>query len=376
MRANNISRRLRYWLAPLLLGLIAAVCWGETLTSEARQSRFNDIARKSEADRTRLQRNFKTFRSLPIAEQERLRQFARDLKNDDRGEGKLRRAFNDYQTWLLTITPGQAEDLRREEDAARRERGVREIVKKQQEAADSTGSKSAGQTPQMLKTKDLEAVIEIVEQAIGPYLNPEELAQLNKKHGVTRHAFALELAFHSRVGGAGAGVMGLHQWWKPEVYDKMVQAISNRNQKHRLETMKDQGGRIILLQMMMAGIKAEYEVEHEKLKPNQEMLERFFVQLSASEQDEIMRLPFDRQTEKLTEYYFVKKAQEDPDQFPKPPQFLWLERIKQQQLQRGAANRATPGPAGESGKDSGENPKRKNGKKKEGKGASPTGNSE
>ncbi len=56
------------------------------------------------------------------------------------------------------------------------------------------------------------------------------------------------------------------------------------------------------------------------MKPEQQdALERFFVQLNAEQQDEIMRLPFDQQHSQLLHMFNVKKSAEDPNAYPKPP---------------------------------------------------------
>ena len=292
MPRNNLSSARRFCLASLVL-LCCAAARGDALTPEVREARRQEIARKSESERARLQRNFKAFRELPPAEQEWLRQFARELKDDDRGEGKLRPVMNEYHEWLLTLTPGQAEDLRREADPNRRDKQVRDLLKKQQELADATGTKAGAKEPNVLSLEDLDAVMGIMEQAIRKFMSPEEIELLKKKHGVARHTFILDMAFRPR--GVGGPQPLLAQWWSKEVLEAMVSAVTNPRQKNQLRTDAARGPRFILVQLLMAGINAEYEVEHEKLKPDQDTLERFFVQLSSAEQDEIMRLPFDQQ---------------------------------------------------------------------------------
>ena len=52
--------------------LCSALARGDALTPEVREARRQEIARKSESERARLQRNFKAFRDLSPAEQDRL----------------------------------------------------------------------------------------------------------------------------------------------------------------------------------------------------------------------------------------------------------------------------------------------------------------
>src|SRR5262249_4831926 len=161
--------------------LSCALARGDAITPEVREARRLEISRKSESERARLARNFKAFRELPQADQDWLRRFARELKDDDRGEGKLRRIMHEYYDWYLALTPGQAEDLRREADPIRRDKGVRDLLKQQQELADSTGTKSGVKAPRGLSMEDLDAVMPVVEQAIHRFLSPEEIEQLKKK---------------------------------------------------------------------------------------------------------------------------------------------------------------------------------------------------
>lgn len=324
----------------LAVALCSAMARGDALTPEARELRRKEIAGKSESERARLQRNFKAFRELPQAEQDWLRQFARELKDDDRGEGKLRGVMNEYHDWLSTLTPGQRDDLRKESDPARREKRVRDLLKKQQDLADATGAKAGVNAPRRFSLEDLDAVMSIFEQAIRPLLSPEEIEQLKKKHGVARHTFILDQAFRPRPGtGPMAGAVA--RWWSDKVLDAMTDAIANPAQQHQVRNNRE-GPRIVILRLLVAAIRAEYESEYEKIKPDQETLERSFVQLSSEEQDEIMRLPFDQQQKKLFDIYMTKKSAEDPDNFPQPPRFPWMGPI-QQQAQRARANRPGDG---------------------------------
>ncbi|HEY3969619.1 MAG TPA: hypothetical protein VGM05_34010 [Planctomycetaceae bacterium] len=357
---RNRSRRISRVGLAFLVVLCSALARGDSLTPEVRDARRQEIARKSESERARLQRSFKAFRELPQAEQDWLRQFAKELKDDDRGEGKLRSVMNEYYEWLSTLTPGQRDDLRKETDPNRRDKQVRDLLKKQQELADATGAKAGVKAPHGLSADDLDAVLGIVEQAIRNYLAPEEIEHLKKKRGVARHTYILDLAFRP---GSGPGSQVMPRWWSKEVLEAMVSAITNPAQQHQLRNKIDQGAKAIILQLMVAGVRAEYETEHEKIKPDQDNLERFFVQLSSTEQDEIMRLPFDQQQKKLLDTYMTKKSLEDPDNFPKPPQFPWLKRLRDQvqaAAQRAGANRpGEPQRSGDGDAARKENPKKK-----------------
>jgi hypothetical protein len=330
-----------------------ALARGDALTPQVRESRRQEIARKSESERARLQRNFDEFRKLPDSERERLRQFAAALKDDDRSEAKLRGIMNEYFDWLATLTVGQREDLSKEADPGLREKRVRELLKKQQELADATGAKSGVKLPQGLSAEDLDAVLTIVEHALRRFLAPEDIEQLKKKRGLARHNSIMELAFRGRPAG-GAGAVVLPQWWSPEVLQAMVEAVSNPRQHTALRNAPERGPnntgargpRVMLVQLIMGGLRAEYEAEYEKSKPDQAGIELFFVQLKAENQDEILRLPFDQQQKKLLDMYMAKKSAEDPENFPQPPpQLPYVKQITQAALRGGPLPRPGDGEA-------------------------------
>lgn len=306
---------------------ICSVARGDAISTEVRDLRLKEISQKSETERARLQHNFDEFRKLPVAEQDRLRLFARQLKEDDHNEGRLRGAMNEYYEWLLTLSPGQRDDLLRESDPNHREKRVRDLLKKQQDQADATGARAGGRAPRGLSANDLAAVLAVIEEAMQAkkLLLPEEREQLKKKEGLSRHIYLIELAFRPRGGGPG---QGQPPWLSKDVFEAMLNAISSPGQQHALRTNVEQRGRM-MIGLIVAGIRSEYDAALEKAKPDQAALDRFFVELSSEQQDEIMRVPFDEQQQKLMHLYLEKKSAEDPEHFPKPPQFPWMRRPQQ-----------------------------------------------
>lgn len=326
---NTRTNERRFFIRAIAaVGAVASCAFvlGDTLSPEQRELRQKEIALKSEADRARLQRNFDTFRALPAAEQERLRLLDMELKEDARNQGRLRQIMDEYYNWLATLTPGQREDLRKETDPSRREKLVRTLLKEQQDQADLTSPAKGAKAPRGLSAKDLDAVLSVIEDAMRKRqtLSPSEIEQLEKKHGLARHTAILDLAFRSGQNNRPAQPPA---WISKEVIDAMVEMISNEGQARPLkgQAFRDQPGerwrRMFLL--VYQGVRSEYEQK----KPDQAALEEFFVQLNSSEQDGIMRLPFDRQQEQLMHVYITKMSEKDPDNYPRPPQIpLWLRR--------------------------------------------------
>jgi len=315
---------------PVLAAILAACCTvycsvhsttarGDAGTAERRDVRQKEIALKSEAERARLQRNFKTFRDLPPAEREKLELFNRQLKEDDRDSGGLRAVMNEYYEWLATLTPGQRDDLRRQSDPNAREKRVRELLKEQQDHAEATGAGS--RPPRGLSSSDLTAVLDVIEKTLYEkrMISPQESEELKRKQGLARHVALVELAFRRPPGGGGA-LLQPPPWVSPEVIATMVDSLSNPEQRHRLETLKKpEERRWVMFNLLRAGLRNEFD----KNKPDQGELERFFVQLKSEKQDEVMRLPFDQQQQKLTQLYLEKMSEEHPDKYPRPPKFFF-----------------------------------------------------
>jgi hypothetical protein len=315
------TRPLRHFRLSLLVALLATCCAvarGDAGPVDQRDLRQKEIARKTESERARLQRNFKRFRELPVADQEKLRNFHRQLQDDDRENGGLRAVMNEYYDWLTTLPSVQSLDLSLQSDPNAREKRVRELLKEQQDHAEATGAGS--RPPRGLSSSDLTAVLGVIERTLydRKMLSQQESEELKKKQGLGHHVAVIELAF--RRGAGGGNLQQPPPWVTPEVISTMVDTLSNPEQRHRLENLKKPDERRwVMFNLLRAGLRAEFE----KNKPEQGELERYFVQLKAEKQDEIMRLPFDQQQQKLTQMYLEKMAEENPDKYPRLPRVFF-----------------------------------------------------
>lgn len=297
------------------VALCAGVAFGDAGPANPREQYQKEIAGKSEAERARLQRNFKAFRDLPLAEREKLRQLDRELKDDARMGGNLRSIMDEYYNWLATLTPGQQQDLRAIADPTRREIRVREFLKEQQEQAETGGAGKGNRSPPRLGSKDLATVLGIIEEAMREkhLLAPEEIQKLHNKKDLSRSVYITELAFRPRTAGQPQGPP---LWMSKDVLEAILEGITNERIAAQIRSAQNMERWWRLIRAIYGGIRAEYE----KIKPDQETLERFFVQLNSEQQDEIMRLPFDQQPQQLTHMFMTKMSEENPDTYPKPPQ--------------------------------------------------------
>lgn len=313
---NNLSLALVAGLTFGLASVASVARAADAAKPNLREQRQQEIAAKSEADRARLARNFKAFRNLPSADQERLRQFDRELKDDTKNGGNLRIIMDEYYTWLETLNPGQQKDLREIADPTRREIRVRELIKEQQDRAEAviSGKGPGANAPPRLNAKDLASVMEVIEGALksGFFLSVDDERQLKAKkekgNELARQIYLLDVAFRPRPPA--------QSWFSPKVIESMIEAISNEKLVSHIKSAQNWERWRRLVLVIYGGVQAEIE----KIKISQDELERFFVQLPAGQQDEIMRLPFDQQQPRLLNVYMTKMSVEDPDRIPKPPQ--------------------------------------------------------
>ena len=304
-------RDIRAFLA-LIVFACCAIVRGDTSTAD-RDLRWRQIVEKSESERLRLQRNFREFRSLPADEQKRLHLLNDQLKKDDRDQGGLRGVMTQYHEWLGTLTVGQREDLRKQTDPNIREKRVRELLREQQEHAESTVPATGAKSPRGLSSEDLSAVLAIMEQALNGQhmLTDEEKTQLQPKVGLARHMFVMEMAYRR------PGIPPMQQFgFSPKLNEAMSARISNPRQRNFVQSKERPLERSwVMFNLIRGGLMSEYEAK----KPDDATLELFFVQLPPHKQDEVMRLPHDRQQQKLTQLYLEKKSESNPNEYPRPP---------------------------------------------------------
>ena len=302
------------WRVGLVCAVVAccSVARGDASSADARDLHQKQIAEKSESERARLQHNFREFRKLPAAEQEKLRLLNRLLKTDDRDNGGLRAIMVTYHDWLATLSVGQREDVLNQADPNKREKRVRELLKEQQEHAASIGSGGGVRAQRALSSEDLSAVLGVVKKALldRQVLSDHEKAQLDEKVGLARHMSMVELAYRRPV--LPRDQVG----FAPKVVDAMIAAVSNPRQAKNLQSREKPMERGWLMFML---IKGGLMNEYERNKPEAGALELFFVQLPPDKQDEVMRLPHDEQQKKLTHMYLEKRSEDDPNHFPRPP---------------------------------------------------------
>src|SRR5262249_43500878 len=209
---------------------------------------------------------------------------------------------------------------------------------------DATGAGKGGGAPPRLSSKDLDAVLGVVEEAMREkhLLSQAELQELQNKKDLARHMYIWGLTFRPRVAGAAPGQP--LPWMSKDVFEAMIDGISNENLAAHVKAGQNMDRWWRLVRLIYGGIRGEYE----QLRPDQETLERFFVELNSTKQDEIMRLPSNQQPQQLMHIYMMKMSEKEPDRFPRPPQLPFWARGNRAGV-RGGIRSGDQGQGGEPG---------------------------
>lgn len=292
----------------------AHLAWAEPPSAEERAQHRKQIEEMSEIERDHLKNNFARFKDLPPEQQQKLRVLNRELKEDEQNRGRLRQVMHTYFDWWSDLSPGQRFDLHRETDPVKREMMVHRLLVERQERGDP-GSRRSRWKQRPLNAADVDAVLNELELALREkkLRQPSEFDELKGRQGFARHVAILRLAFPSRWSQDNR-TRGEPLWQSPEpaLVDRLGERISDPADKDWLFAAQFPERAMRLGILVAGGIRQEYE----RALPDQQKLEEFFVQLPASQQDEIMRLSPDRARDKQIEMYRAAHPELAVPEFP------------------------------------------------------------
>lgn len=102
--------------------------------------RHEQVARMSQVERDRLQRNLQAFEQAGPAKQAEYRQLAEQLYENKQTGGHLSSLLQIYSAWLHTLTPGQREELRLATDSGKKLTLVQKFKEEQYRRVESIAS--------------------------------------------------------------------------------------------------------------------------------------------------------------------------------------------------------------------------------------------
>ncbi|HID21481.1 MAG TPA: DUF3106 domain-containing protein, partial [Planctomycetaceae bacterium] len=211
------------------LALLTSSAWtvpAIRLTPEQRARRAERIAAMSEAERARLERNFRRWLQLKAEQRQAFRKLHQKIGQDP----ALKQTLDRYVEWLQTLSPWERAELRKISDPRKRLQRVEQYRKELSSQDEELGFPSEGpfaRTPVRPTAKDFEAMMQVLERRLT--IPPARRAALEKLSGVERHLAVLETSV--RQAGLDPGLRpGLRRpsWPDPVTCEKLIDAMPTR----------------------------------------------------------------------------------------------------------------------------------------------------
>lgn len=293
----HASRLVWAGLALLATTLVAAVSVDEAELSR----RWEKVSRLSQRERDRLQQNYALFERLSNEEKGRYRALHEELTADAATGGRLLAVLETYHEWLLTIEPGEREDIRQADTIAKKIELIRKAKEAQEDSFEAipTGAwlkqfvtRFSERGPAM-GAEDVARVMGLLEQGVPP----EAKASVANLTGVARYRAILQTGFK------GMSVKDA-RWPAPGQVNAAMELIGEPPLKKLIETRsKEEPRRITLMTVLLRGIALVLAQEFDRALPSREARSEFFANLPASKRDELMQLPHSVQEQVLIRLY-------------------------------------------------------------------------
>ena len=304
-------------LATLLAVLLAV--WAPSrasagLSSAELAKRSQEVEQMTAIDRDRLQRNWKTFATLPENRKQHFRQLHQQLEDDRKtGGGQLIQTLQTYALWLQTLTPGQRADLRDAKDPAQK----LELVKKFKEEQDRRQESRAldepafrpsqfrdpsllGKRPRQggkpLEPHEVRAAI----QALAGELSRRDREELDALDKVRD-----KWAYNRRVLERSIQQAdGLRDWPTRQQQHAIGGAIKASEQADRLEKIEAEGlRRMMFAKLILNNLNQDLARDAAPFLPKKGELEDIFQGLDHTEREQLMQLPVEEMTHALLQKF-------------------------------------------------------------------------
>lgn len=299
--ANSRWPNLRNVTAVLLLALPLLIAADDGLKTqrEANRKRIEDMTPQ---ERQQLEENYREFRSLPSAEQQRLVKLHQAVERDP----KLKATLEEYQRWASTLSPVQRNELRRTTDPQARMRLIDEWQRQRPpgemespfEGFDHSGPPDQMQIVRKIlgpirlfdgvpaSSRDADALIRVLEQQL-PAERREGLGELDpftRKVRVVRDTLQRTKTLNAMQRLTGAQ--------DNDVTRKLVEALEEGSPARQFVTVKrGPEQRMAIMGVLIRGLVADLMLTVAEHFPSDAALKQFETSLSKSERDLIDKLP-------------------------------------------------------------------------------------
>lgn len=271
-------------LLPATIWLLLAACPQAALPVRAADEvhlaeRANRVKQMTAEERARLQKNIERFEKYSPEEKAAYRQLSTTVE----GDPALKQLMSTYTAWLQTLTPGQREELRLEQDINKRRDLVEKFRKEQQEKEEFSlpelepGGRMTPPPP--LSKGELAAVLKVIE-AVIPESRKQLFPDARDEIGQLERASAIASAlFWGSPDGGQSFPLPFDQMLE-NVTSPLVKAFVTAPDQERFKVFA-WGGVIIVT------VRQEAERELQKRTPGDDVLSKYFAELDPSKRFEL-----------------------------------------------------------------------------------------
>ena len=309
----------------LLSFLIVSVCWSPNLFGLDQKTigdRTQHLRRMSPIERDRFNRNLEEFQKLSTAEKDRYRKLHQELVDDTSRAGGLAKLLQTYAVWVQTLTPTQRDELQKETNPAQKLALIRRFKDEQDDPSEphdqqiSTNVPDDEPSPQIslpigkreaLFTPDLKAVMTVLVNRLNQDQTKPEFAE-------PRLADYIPI-LHASVQSSGTD----YRDWPNETLLKEMMAVLGKESLLLVNRPDSKSKRDATIRLLLMGIMKQardsvrFPTDAEKMQIWQD--------LSDSERERIVGLPYDRMNQYLIRKSMELKGENSLANFKKLPEY-------------------------------------------------------
>ena len=338
-----------------------------------REANRRRIGEMTPPERERLEENLRQFQALPADEQARLRELQRAIENDP----QLKVAFDEYQAWANSLSPGQRNALRHTPDPRERLNVIEDFQNAPPRGRPgepppghrpldhippngSPGFPGRGERARLLEqllgrnfplgdrlvssVPEMTAIVQVLEQQ----LPPERRSELDKLDPFSRKVRVFKLALERHpLGPPPARIFG-----GPEstTFEKVLSVLPEDGQVKQFVRSRPnpEAQRAALFMALIRGLGNELQRTIADHLPNGDALRRFAETLTPHERERLSELTPDERVLELQQRYLkdqVPGIREFQEVLTSPVMERFF-RETMQRLQSGPRPRGAKGPLG------------------------------
>lgn len=346
----------------VLFVTVATLAGAASISRDVYLKRLNQVESMSVEERSRLERNFESFRKLTPAAKHHWREFHKRLESDP----SLKATMDDYFEWLNSLeNPYDREDLRKQNEIGKRAVMVNTLIAEQASeqrrkrfneqlrAVDSSFLRRLGSWGPILPPEDLDQIMTHLESRLD--LNEFQKTRLEnlKNDGEDKGNLKLNIFIISQQDSFRLGADGT--WPSRSVIEDLDNAVKIPEVASIAQISDEKSQRVDFIRLLLRSMMAnEFLAKVNEIKPTKEQLSDYFKSLPEDRRARLLELSLEEQTQRLRSEYVASKMA-DNNQFGSREMMDFLKKLRLGPPPRGWSNRP-PGGRGPGGRGNGFRP--------------------